>query len=66
MCSKAYAGILGDFDDRITKLLYLVILKTPPNVKTEGNPRNFFFRPGVSVGQIKRCDWLKFGDSSEK
>ena len=66
MCSKAYSGILGDFDDGITKLLYLVILKTPPNVKTEGNPRNFF--PGFVVYVVlsEQFDWLKFGDSSEK
>ena len=42
MCSKAYSGILGDFDDKIAKLLYLAMFKSPPNQKTEGNPRKNF------------------------
>ena len=66
MCSKAYSGILGDFDDGIAKLLYLVILETPPNVKTEGNPRKFFSKSAAFKLAFKRFYWLKFGDSSEK
>ena len=34
VCSKAYSGILGNLDDKIAKLLYLAMFKSPPNQKT--------------------------------